>query len=197
MPLQSEPLPMDDADALLARRCAQGDREAFDVVVRRHQARIAALVYRLLGWPEDVDDVVQEVFLAAMQALPRFRGESGLATWLTRIAVNKCRSWRRRRLLRFRWWLDAARQQPHVADELAGSPAADRRLVDFETVERVRLAVRRLSARDREVVVLRYLEQMPIEEICAVLAVNANVLQVRLHRARARLRASLADVVSE
>jgi len=160
------------------------------------------LVHRLLGWPGEVDDVVQEVFLAALRGLPRFRNRSSLATWLTRITINECRSQQRRRRL---WWLapslalralrgSAARAEAteERTDEPADHPALER-----EKFERVRLAVGRLPARYREVVVLRYLEQMSIEEISEVLTTRRETLQVRLHRARSLLRESLGELVRE
>src|SRR5881409_3425290 len=89
-------------ESSLAQRFAEGDAAAFEAVVALHRPRITRLVYRLLGWPNDVDDMVQEVFLAALTQCRRFRGQSALATWLTVIALNKCRTHRRSLLSRWR-----------------------------------------------------------------------------------------------
>jgi len=94
----------------LAQRFAEGDAAAFEAVVAIHRPRIARLVYRLLGWPADVDDMVQEVFLAALTKCRKFRGESALATWLTVIALNKCRTHRRGLLSRWRTLRRASRR---------------------------------------------------------------------------------------
>jgi len=91
-----------------AEESAAREAVALEDLVAEHQQRIAGLAYRLLDRPDDVADVVQEVFLAAFRNLRRFRGESSLATWLTTITVNKCRSHVRRRRLGLRAWLEIA-----------------------------------------------------------------------------------------
>jgi len=159
---------------------------SLEQLVGEHQGRVARLVYRLLGWDGDVDDVVQEVFLAALEHLPAFRGEARLETWLTAIAVNQCRRHQRRERLRRRllraglfWW--------RPADQTAEEADADERR------RQVRRAVRRLPAALREVVVLRYLEELPLAEVAEALGISRGAAAVRLHRARSRL----ADMLRE
>jgi len=184
--------PAADEDQHLVARFARGDRSAFDRIVAIHHDRIARLAYRLLGWADDADDVVQEVFLAAMRALPKFRGQASLATWLTTITVNKCRTFRHRRRLRLKWLVGARARRRETPAE-----PADRQPGDRETFDRVRQAIRALPARYREVVVLRYLEQMPTEAISRILGISRNSVDVRLHRARARLKSQLAALVED
>ena len=83
----------------LGARLRDGEPGAFESLVSLYQGRIARLAYRLLGWSGDVDDVVQEVFLAALRNAGSFRGEASLWTWLTRITLNRCRTHQRRRLM--------------------------------------------------------------------------------------------------
>lgn len=161
----------------------------FDELVAEHQQRIARLCYRLLGWRQDVEDVVQEVFLAALRGLPEFRGQSDVATWLTRIAINTCRAHLRKRFLRLR----RPAAWPGGPERPSAWPA-ERRLMDRERFERVRRAVRKLPPKYREVVVLRYLEEMPLPEIAEVLELSRNAVEVRLNRARKRLKQDLADM---
>src|SRR5256885_260053 len=82
----------------LPERFARGESAAFEEVVALYQSRVSRTVFRLTGWGQrsDVEDIVQEVFLAALNHSRRFRGAASLSTWLTAIAVNKCRSHRRR-----------------------------------------------------------------------------------------------------
>lgn len=189
--LGRESYPADGEDTVLAEALARHDPVVFDWLVETHRARVARLACRLLAWPQDVDDVVQEVFLAAWKGLPRFRGQAELGTWLTRITVNKCRSHRRKEMLRLRWlW-----RRGH--EEAASSDPADRVTLDRETQAEVRRGVRRLPARYCEVVVLRYLEEMSVERIGQVLGLTRNTVEVRLHRARERLRRELAGLLSE
>jgi len=86
-----------DDDEILLGRFKRGDEAAFDEIVLRFQHEIAALANRLLAWSDDVDDVVQEVFLAVYLNLRRFRGESSLRSWIFTITVNRCRTRERKR----------------------------------------------------------------------------------------------------
>ncbi len=158
----------------------------------QHAAEVAALANRLLGWPGDVDDVVQDVFVAAFVGLKKFRGESSLRTWLFTITVNKCRRYRFRRWRRLR--LVPMEDAATVESQDRGG---DRQVMDQETFARVRQAVQRLPRKYREIVVLRYLQGLEVSEICTLLGVTANVLQVRLNRARKRLKEQLGDLLEE
>ena len=178
----------DDGD--LVARFQAGDSAAFDQIVGAHQRRIARLAFRLLGKPDEVQDVVQEVFLAVFENLERFRGESKLSTWLTTIALNKCRSHRRRSLLRLRSLFRIAKT-PTVPFE------QDRPAESAEIHEELRRAVRRLSARYREPIVLRYFEELPVPEIGKVLGISVNSVEVRLTRARQKLREMLSARLGE
>jgi RNA polymerase sigma-70 factor (ECF subfamily) len=156
---------------------------SFEQLVALHEPRVRRLAYRLLGWRDsDVDDIVQDVFLAAFKKLHGFRGESNIATWLASVTINRCRTHRRRQLLKFKW-LRTARSQTF-----------DERTND-NTSAAVRAAVQSLPARDREVIVLCYLEEMPISEIAKLLNVSRSVIDTRLSRARAKLKEELSRFV--
>src|SRR5438552_617773 len=86
----------------------------FERLVELHQPRVAKLAQRLLGWPADVEDVVQEVFVAAWRSFERFRGESRPQTWLMRITINQCRRQNRRTMLR-RTLLRGLAREPRAA----------------------------------------------------------------------------------
>jgi RNA polymerase sigma-70 factor (ECF subfamily) len=116
----------------------------------------------------------------------KFRGDSDLWPWLTAITVNKCRSRMRRHFLRLRWLHSRPAEGP-------ASAAADESSLRDETSTKVRTAVRALPARDREVIVLYYLEDRSVAEICAMLGATENAIDVRLHRARKRLKELLED----
>lgn len=176
----------------LVERFRRGDDSAFDRIVEQHAAEVAALANRLLGWPGDVDDVVQEVFVAALVGLRKFRGASSLRTWLFSITVNKCRRHRFRRLRRLRT----------VTMDEAGAlesrdRAGDKAAMDQESFAGVRRAVQTLPQKYREIIVLRYLQGLETEEICSLLGITANVVQVRLNRARKRLKEQLGDSFEE
>ena len=177
-------------DRELLARFRAGQTAAFDEIVEAHQQRIVRLVFRLLGSPDEVQDVVQEVFLSVLQNLKRFRGESKLSTWLTRIAVNKCRSHHRRRLLRLRTLFYLTKTLTVTSEQGGVTESA-------EIHDELRRAVRRLSPRYREPIVLRYFEELSVREIGEVLGISANSVEVRLTRARRKLREILSTRLGE
>ena len=177
-------------DRELLARFRAGQTAAFDEIVEAHQQRIVRLVFRLLGSPDEVQDVVQEVFLSVLQNLKRFRGESKLSTWLTRIAVNKCRSHHRRRLLRLRTLFYLTKTLTVTSEQGGAAESA-------EIHDELRRAVRRLSARYREPIVLRYFEELSVHEIGEVLGISANSVEVRLTRRRRKLREILSTRLGE
>jgi len=174
----------------LVERFRRGDDSAFDRIVERHSAAIAAFANRLLGWPQDVEDIVQDVFVAAFAGLKKFRGDCHLRTWLFTITINRCRSYRYRHILRLR---RTTLEQTDPA--LACDRDAEEAAMAAETFDRVRRAVRALPAKYREVVILRYLQELETNEICEILRISPNVMQVRLNRARKRLREDLAQLI--
>ena len=143
----------------LVQRLIRGDRSVFDEIIRQNQQRIARLAYRLLGWGDEVEDVVQDVFLKVMKNLANFRGQSSLDTWLIAITINTCRSWKRKRLLKWNL-LNRLQQRSCVTPSVGPEPKPD-----YETFEKVRRAVQKLPCHYREVIVLRYLEQLPVAQI--------------------------------
>ena len=175
----------------LVQRLVRGDRSVFDEIVEQQQRRIARLAYRLLGWSDEVEDVVQEVFLKVFKNLAHFRGQSSLETWLTTITVNTCRSWRRKRLMR---WNLLRRCQQRTSEDLEGSKEPKS---ESDTYATARKAVQKLPTRYREVIVLRYLEQLPTVQVASILGLKRNAVEVRLNRARAILKERLADWMEE
>jgi RNA polymerase sigma-70 factor (ECF subfamily) len=178
-------------DEALVERFCRGEDSAFDRIVEVHGAEVAALAYRLLGWQHDVDDVVQEVFVAAFKGLKRFRGDCSLRSWLFTITISKCRTHRYRRLFHLR--------RVTMDDEFHPSSdhGADGPIIEAENAMRVRKAVRALPVKYREAVVLRYLQGMELAEICALLRITTNTLQVRLNRARKQLKEVLGEWVEQ
>jgi RNA polymerase sigma-70 factor (ECF subfamily) len=182
------------AGELLAEQLSSADASvrdaAFDEMVRLHAAYVRQLVARLLGYAVEADDVVQDVFVAAYQALPRFRGDASVTTWLTTIAVNRCRTLARRRRLRLDWLrkLAAGAARPTERSLASQDPECD------ETAQRVRAAVGKLPQKYREVIVLRYLEELPVAEVAQVLRISRGAVDVRLTRARAKLAPLLREL---
>lgn len=168
------------------RRCGIGDF-VFEEIVDEYADAVAGLANRLLGYPGEVDDVVQDVFLAAFKGLGKFRGQCSIKTWLFTITINKCRTRRHRRKLT----IDARR----LVERRSEQP--DEGSISDETFLAVRKAIGRLSAKYREPIVLKYIEQLSTTEVTGVLGISENTLNVRLSRARKKLKDQLAGLVRE
>jgi RNA polymerase sigma-70 factor, ECF subfamily len=181
-------------DRELAARFVAGDIAAVEQVVDRHQMELTRLVERMLGWSNIAiaEDLVQEIFVKAIERRGRFNGHASLKTWLTRIAINECRAHlrkthRRQKLLR--WW--------HAVRPHDNAPSASHAPEQTETARQVRDAVRQLPANCREIVVLVYLEQMTIEQAAQTLGIQLGAAHTRLSRAREKLRGLLDESLLE
>ncbi len=166
---------------------SRSGESTFEGIVELYTADVAALANRLLGWPGEVDDITQEVFLAAYLGLKKFRHNCTIKTWLFTITINKCRSVRYKKLI-----------SPHknnMADSPRLSSAADEKLMESETFEQIRNAVRALPAKYREVVVLRYLQELEIDQISTTLKISKDAVNVRLSRAREELKDDLKELM--
>jgi RNA polymerase sigma-70 factor (ECF subfamily) len=175
-------MPQDVADLVAAAK--DGDRVAFDELVRLTYAATYTLAYRLTGDEDDARDVVQEAYLRAYRGLRRFRGDAQFSTWLYRITANCAAT-------------HLGRRARHRHDELDDSlPVADDRpdhdpqlRADAEDLHgRLQAALAALPDRLRAVVVLRDVYDLPHESIAAELGISESAAKVRLHRARHKLR---------
>ena len=173
------------ADAVAAAK--DGDREAFDELVRLTYADTYTLAHRLTGNEEDARDVVQEAYLRAYRGLQSFRGDAQFTTWLYRITANCAAT-------------HLGRRTKHRHNELDDSvpvvdphPDHDPQLrADAEDLRiRLRAALDALPPRLRSVVVLRDVYDLPHEAIAAELGISETAAKVRLHRARNKLRDQL------
>jgi RNA polymerase sigma-70 factor (ECF subfamily) len=165
----------------------------FEQLVALHEPRVRRLAHRLLGWrsaTDAADDIVQDVLLVLLNKLDTFRGDSSLSTWLTRVTINQCRSHQRKRWLREKLF----RRTPRFSAESSGS---DHEPMRDDTNGSVRAAVQSLAPRDREVIVLFYLEALSSAEIALILRIATPAVDTRLHRARQRLKEKLKDLVTD
>jgi RNA polymerase sigma-70 factor (ECF subfamily) len=175
-------MPRDVADLVTAAK--DGDREAFDELVRVTYAETYTLALRLTGDEEDARDVVQEAYLRAFRGLKRFRGDAQFSTWMYRITANCAATQLGKRNKHRHAELDdttpVADPNPDV-DPAARADVADLR-------ERLAEALEHLPPRLRAVVVLRDIYDLPHEAIAAELGISESAAKVRLHRARRKLR---------
>ena len=178
--LQDCPRTAVDEDAALARRAATADTRAFEQLYRRHHRRIHGVISRLVGHAgARAEDLTQEAFVRAWQALPAFRFESAVSTWLHRLAVNTALMELRSR--RSRPWTE----DDGEAIEMAATPDTAGQAMLGRELER---AVGTLPPRARAVLVLHDVEGWKHEEIARELGMAVGSSKAQLHRARSLLR---------
>ena len=175
-------MPRDVAELVTAAK--EGDRSAFDELVRATYADTYTLAYRLTGDEEDARDVVQEAYLRAYRGLKKFRGDAQFSTWMYRITAN-CAATALGKRRRERH--DPLADDAPLADE---RPEADpQALADASSLrDRVSDALSDLPPKLRAVVVLRDIYDLPHDAIAAELGISESAAKVRLHRARRKLR---------
>jgi RNA polymerase sigma-70 factor (ECF subfamily) len=175
-----------ERDLQLLAGLRDGDRVAATALVARMSPVVRRTVFRMTGWHSETDDLVQEVFLSIQKSAKSFRGDSQLETWVIGIAIRVCRSWQR---TDFR---NPKLGSPATAAEPVSLPSEN----DYvESVDEVRVLLASLSQSDRELVVLRYLEEMNLNDISKLLGLKKNTVEVRLHRIRERLIQSHAEKI--
>jgi RNA polymerase sigma-70 factor (ECF subfamily) len=178
------------AEAALVARARDGDRAAFEAIVRRYERPIYSLTYRMMGNADDAFDLTQETFVKAYRALGRTRGELRVAAWLHRIAANGCLDVLRRRG-RLRWlpW-DGPKHDHRLLCGPADEP--EQALAGAETRAAVQRVLDRMSARHRLGLLLREYEGLSCAEIGEVMGLSRPAVKSMLHRARLEFRAMYA-----
>jgi len=192
-------------EAGLLERLRGGDEAAFVTLVNRHHDAMVRLAATFVASRALAEEVVQDTWIGVLRGIDRFEGRSSLRTWLLSILVNRART-------------TAVRESRSVAigdptgvldrsrfDETGGwaTPPehwiedAEERLGAAALAARLREALQGLPARQRAVVMLRDVDGLDADEVCAVLAISAGNMRVLLHRGRAALREALASTMRE
>ena len=179
----TRPAPAGADDTALLRRIGAGDESAVGELIDRHAGRLYGVARTLTGSDADAEDVVQETFAGACEAAGRFRGESSVKTWLTKILVRRAAKARRSGR---RWSLN------FLAQSAPPAPASEAPTRGVDSRMDVTEMLARLSPEHREVLVLRELQGLSYEEIAAALGVPRGTVESRLHRARRELKDKFA-----
>jgi RNA polymerase sigma-70 factor, ECF subfamily len=191
-------------DAELVRRFNGGDESAFNEIMGRHQSRVFATAMGLLHNQADAEEITQDTFVRAHRGFARFRGDSSVATWLHRIAVNLARNrywyfFRRRRHATLS--LDAS-----VGDEgdskfsgllSTAEPDPSQESSRNEFVTAVESCLEKLEPAYRRILTMRTVLDQSYEEIASALGINVGTVKSRIARARERLRNRLAEECPE
>lgn len=185
---------VDNPDEELVRASQRGNVQAFEQLIFRYQRSILSLIYQMTRNVEVVEDIGQDVFVAAFRAIKDFQAKSSFFTWLYRIAINQCKNYlassHRAREFEQRY------QQEHIAD---GTDDRHERtpqstLLAKEFVQQMEQAVQMLPEEQRTVLILCEFEGLSYQEIADVLECPVGTVRSRLSRARMTLQAMLGDV---
>lgn len=194
--LSRNPMAADASDLELAWRAASGDEMAFEAIMRRHNRLLFRTARAILKSDTDAEDVVQQAYLQAWQALGDFRADAKLSTWLVRIVVNEALGQLRRRQLKLvpleavmvsTAQMDASWQQ----DDMDRSP--DRTAMRSELRRIMEARIDLLPDDFRRVFMLRGVEEMSVEEVSQILGIPEATVRTRFFRARSMLREGLSQ----
>jgi RNA polymerase sigma-70 factor (ECF subfamily) len=182
-----------DTDEVLVRRFQEGSAAAFEMLVERHGSRVYNLCLRVLGDPEEAADASQDAFLAALRKLHTFRGEAAFTTWMHRVTVNACydslRRKRRRPLLHM--VTDETDDRPEPAPTVPDHADQVELSVDVER------ALREVPEEFRVALVLADVQDLPYDQISAVLEIPVGTVKSRVFRGRAALGRALGAPARE
>jgi len=179
-----------DTEREFVERLKRGDRRAFTKLVQDHQDRVFSYLYRMLGNPEEAEEVAQEVFIAAFRFISKFRGEGSLTTWLLRIASNMYKN-------RIRYYVRRRRSlETSIDDRIERSdyrpigqrPEDPESLVAGKQAEEaLRRAIAALPEEFREVLLFRDMQLLTYQQIQDLTGLPDGTIKSRLHRARSCL----------
>ncbi len=187
-------------DYVLVERAQHDDLKAYDALMKRYQERIYGTVYHMTGNHDDANDLTQETFIKAYQAIKSFKGDAGFYTWLYRIAVNKTINFLKQRRSRNQLSLnDLDLNAEHDPDLVAlisdKTPRRDASLTELQ--EKLNEAMQKLSEVHRLVVTLHDIQGLSHEEIGEIMDCNVGTVRSRLFYARQQLQAWLSDYLKK
>ena len=185
-------------EAELITRTQNGDTEAFTPIVNRYRERIYKLIYRWVRHHETAEDLCQEVFLKAWQALPRFKGGSLIYSWLYRIAVNCCKDYLRKQKRQF---VFACEELPDNADDVLQmtqmQPGPEEILEKKELKSIIGKCVHQLPFHQCRVFCLHYRDGLLIKEIASRLNKSESTIKSHLYHARQKLQHMLRPYLQD
>lgn len=187
-----------EVDHALVERAQKGEKAAFELLVSKYHRRIIRLIARVLRDPAEVEDMAQETFIKAYQALPAFRGESAFYTWLYRIAVNTAKNYlasRGRRVSTVAGTnMEAVETFPDAA-QLRDINTPESQLMSKEIAQAVNAAMNGLPEELRIAITLREIEGLSYDEISATMNCPIGTVRSRIFRAREAIAAKLRQLL--
>ncbi|MES2438297.1 MAG: sigma-70 family RNA polymerase sigma factor [Verrucomicrobiota bacterium] len=187
-----------EEDFRLVALAQKGDMRSYDALVTRHRGRIFAMIRNMIHQEADAWDLSQEVFIKAWHALPRFEAKARFSTWLYRIAHNAVYDWLRKRKIESAGELNDEIFERERIDSASfttpsGGETPDDSMVQGELRQKIQIALGKLSAEHREVVILKDVQGLSYKEIAEAMSSTLGTVMSRLFYARQKLQALLKD----
>ena len=179
-----------EEDKSIIKKHTNGDPTAFEDLVLAYQDKIYNLCRYMLGNAHDAEDAAQDTFLKAYQALPKFRPEASLYTWLYRIATNTCIDYKRKPV--FESLFGASEEGERLIHDRASDAPSPERLYQSKQMDHaLQEGLGKLSPKLRAIIVLKEIEELSYEEIAETLDISLGTVKSRISRAREELQESL------
>lgn len=193
----------DTLDRETIEKCRMLEPVALDNLFRFYEKRVLGLVYRMVGSQEEAEDIAQEIFVKIFKALPNFRGDSQLTTWIYRITINHCHNYRRK------WFVRKNKHAFSLDEELSAIKLANdqhfqnvstsnpmKKTLQNELASVLERGLLSLSPHLRSIIILRDIEGLNYDEIAETLGISLGTVKSRLNRARTALRKKLASYMT-
>lgn len=190
-----------DPDAALVARSREGDLDAFQQLVEKHQKKMLNIAYRMVGDYEDACEAVQDAFVSVYRSIKSFRGDAKFSTWITTITLNHARNrlkQARSRNVHIAYSLDEPLQGDDgemKREPVSGEPSILDRLESRDIRSKVKECIEALDPEFREVIILRDLQDFSYEEIGAALKTREGTVKSRLFRAREAVKDCLKQAL--
>ena len=190
---------MPRSDEILVAKCQKGDKQAFELLIKKYQRRIFHLIYRITQDPAVVESLAQDVFLKAYRSISSFRGTSSFYTWLYRIAVNTSLSYIKKESVgeNREKRVDVDLDTSNLTVDSMKIEDPEELLMRKEFFRHLVGSLRRLPEELRTAVILREFTGLNYEEIAEVMEIPLGTVRSRIFRARSRLREMLEPYVYE
>ena len=184
----------DDQTARLVTLAQNGDHTAFHRLADRYQPGIFRMMYYRTRSRMDAEDLTQDVFLRAYKQIGRIESPALFRSWLYRIAVNRVKDfYRRQRIKSLVGWVSMDEEGFRESEEMVVAPDAEERLDRRDFWNRVEGLLERLSKKEREAFLLRFFDQLSIQEMTTAMGKNESTVKTHLYRALNKIKAAMAE----
>jgi RNA polymerase sigma-70 factor, ECF subfamily len=184
---------MAEETAGLVKAFRQGEQQAFNRLVLLYQTKIFNLCLNYVKAPEEAKDLAQDIFVTAYRALPKLREENKFGAWLYQIAVNHCRN-RYKRLSRRGFFSNRSLDDPDTYLQVTGDESPENKLEKNDIIQFVRKTIDSLGGAEREILILRDLQELSYDEISKILDIPLGTVKSKLNRARSSLKDRLKKI---